>query len=335
MSFEDIKGQDKALRRIRNYMASGHLAGAYLFCGPEGVGKSLAAKTFAKALNCLNGEFDSCDSCASCSKIDKNQHPDVHIINSGEPVLGALEVKSDKTDSGSSEIKIEEVRGLQSEINLRPYEGRKKVFIIQDAHNLNADASNAFLKTLEEPPKDSVIILVSQKPSLIFKTIISRCQVVKFAYLKRKELQDILSRELKLDDNSVHFLAYFSEGSLGHALSLNKRAIMLEKNRIIDSFLSSAGTSLEGTAKQKRELVRDNLNILASWFRDIYLIKAGIQDSEVINIDRRQELRDSVDRYSFPELDRILNSISASLSYLDKNVNVKLILSNLRQALGN
>src|SRR4030043_1660216 len=110
MSFQEIKGQDKPIEILKNYIGLSRLSGSYLFLGEEGVGKKLAAKTLAKALNCENATLDPCDKCASCRKIEKNQHPDVHFLDTGA------------TDS----IKIEYVRQLQKDINLKAYEGKKK-----------------------------------------------------------------------------------------------------------------------------------------------------------------------------------------------------------------
>lgn len=316
MSFKDIKGQDKPIQVIKEHMLNGRLASAYLFSGPEGVGKSLAAKTLAKAVNCLEGAVDSCDKCPSCLKIDKAQHPDVHTV-----------------DSAGSEIKIECIRQLQGEISLKPYEARKKVFIINNAHNLNVASSNAFLKTLEESPGNSLIILVSEKPSLLLKTIISRCRLLKFTPLSRPQLEKILIKDYSLEDDLAHFLAYFCEGRLGHALRLKDASILREKNRIIDEFAFSRKLDLGKAPLQDREEARDRLNILACWFRDMYLIKIGMPHSELINLDRKHDLLKSMQQFSFFELDDILNCISDSLLYLEQNINIKLLQSNIKAEL--
>ncbi len=313
MSFKDIRGQDKPIQILEDHMKQGRLAGAYLFTGPEGVGKSLTAKTLAKAVNCQEGNFEACGRCNSCLKIDKAQHPDVHII-----------------DSEGAEIKIENIRQLQSQIALRPYEGKKKVFIINNAHHLNLASSNAFLKTLEEAPGESLIILVSEKPALLLQTIISRCRLLKFNPLARPELEAILTGDYSLEADLAHFLAYFCEGRLGHALRLKDAGILKEKNSIIDEFVFQGGAGLERMKPQKREETRESLNILASWFRDLYLIKTGMPYSELINLDRKSELLKSMHQFSFFELDEILNSISGSLLYVGQNINIKLLKSNLK-----
>ncbi len=179
----------------------------------------------------------------------------------------------------SNGIKIEYIRQLQRDINLKPYEGKIKVFIIDNAHRLTPEASNSILKILEEPPKDSLIILISDKPVLLFKTIISRCKILKFLSLNRAKLQEIFKKDYGLDNNMAHFLAYFSEGRLGRALRLKDTDILKEKNRIIDKFVLSRKPSLDNLSIQNKEEVRGYLNILATWFRDIYLIKIGMPHS--------------------------------------------------------
>lgn len=239
-------------------------------------------------------------------------HPDLHII-----------------DSQGGEIKIEFIRQLQREIFLRPYEGRKKLFIIDDCHRLNAEAQNALLKVLEEPPKSSLIILITDKPSLLFKTIISRCKQVKFQACVREKLQEILSNEYGMDKASSHFLSYFSEGRIGCALRLKQERFQDEKNRVIDAFAQQGRPGLNNVPLQDKQDARKALNILASWFRDIYLIKSGIAHSEIINFDRRDDLLSLMNRFSFVELNEIMNSISDSIMYIDQNINLRLMFHSL------
>lgn len=334
MSFEDVQGQSIAVERLKRSIAAGRLLGTYLFSGPEGVGKSLAATTVAKALNCEKQDGDSCDKCLSCRKIDKQQHPDLHIIDAQAGETGVRPqsdgVRSRVHDASLQELKIEYVRQLQREINMRPFEALKKVFIIHDAHTLNAEASNAFLKTLEEMPLDSVIILLSSKPSLLFKTILSRCKTIKFAPMKRAELESLLARQHQLDNHTAHFLAYFCDGKIGEALSLKGQDVLGDKNKIIDEFMSGGPEAGYTHASLTREMFRQRLNILASWFRDVYMIKTGAEASEVINIDRSPELMRFAERYSLVELNEIVSTISESLAYISQNINVKLLLSQMR-----
>jgi DNA polymerase-3 subunit delta' len=318
MSFKDIKGQDRPIQILKEYLKTAQVAGAYLFTGEDAIGKQLAAFTLAKAINCLDQEYDSCDGCSSCAKIDKGRHPDIHFIGL----------------TNSDNIKIESIRDIKRNIALRPYEAKMKVFIINDAHNLTPEAANSILKILEEPPKDSIFILISSKPALLFKTIISRCKIIKFYPLKRLELKEILRKDYRIENNLAHFLAYFCEGRIGKALKLKDTDILMQKNRVIDEFaISKNPDNLEMLVSQSREDLRGQLNILTSWFRDIYLIKTGLTHSELINLDRKDELLKLMNRYTFFDLDEALRSISDSLLYLEQNANIKLLLSNLRAEL--
>jgi len=333
MLFKDIKGQDKPIQILREYIKSSHLGGSYLFVGEEGIGKKLVAKTLAKALNCGGQALDSCDSCVSCLKIEKDQHPDIHIIDSSASPFVDLESGQRTGAQESNSIKIDYIRQLQKDINLKSYEGNSKVFIIDNAHNLTAEAANALLKILEEPPPGSLIILISAKPALLFKTIISRCKIMKFYPLQRTKLEEILKKDFHLDNNLAHYLAYSCEGRIGRALKLKDIDILREKNRIIDTFTLVRSSGLDKLSIENRNNVRTHLNILAGWFRDMYLIKIGAPYSELINLDRREELLRLMHRYAFTDLYEIFNSLSNALLYLERNVNIKLLLSNLRWSL--
>ncbi len=313
MSFSAIKGQDKPIEMLKAYIENARLEGGYLFTGAEGIGKKMTALALAKRLNFLKGKSDSCGHCASCLKINNHQHPDVHMILDEEP-----------------QIKIEVIRQLQKEINLKAYEGEFKVFIIDNAHTLTSEASNSLLKILEEPPKKSLIILITDKPNLLFKTVISRCKILKFLALKRSALEEILKKDYKLDISYAHFLAYFSEGRLGRALKLKDEDIITKKKMLIDKFVLTPNPSVENLAQGSRVDLRNSLNLLATWFRDIYLLKTGVAQEEVINSDRKVDLARSLFRFSFLDLDSVLGNITSAIAYLDQNVNTRLILYNLR-----
>ena len=334
MAFKDIIGHDQPIRRLQKYLQAGRFQGAYLFSGPEGIGKSLVAKTLAKALNCQHPQNDSCDLCPSCIKIEKGQHPDVHCIDvAAAPLAGADTGRQRKTENISLEIKIEYIRQLQEKISFKPYEGKKKIFIINDAHTMNQEASNAFLKALEEPPKDSVIVLLSAKPALLLRTIVSRCQTVKFSCLSREALEDILKQQYHLESMQTHFLSYFCEGRIGAALRLKERDIVGEKNRIIDQCILNPKSFSRWGGTFSRQDMRDTLTVMVTWFRDAYLLKVGLPKEDIINLDRRDELRTFSGRYTLTDLDEIVQMISNSFVYVEQNVNVKLLLSTIQATL--
>jgi len=244
--------------------------------------------------------------------MEKLQHPDLHII-----------------EAESSQIKIEDIRFLQREANFRPYEGVMKVFIVDEAHRLNPEAMNSLLKVLEEPPRDSLIILITHKPQRIFKTILSRCKVIRFSPLAASALEDVLIKDYFVDKVFAHFLSFYAEGRLGLALRLKDTKIFEEKNRIFDSFALSGKPLDRNLTGQSKEQLRGFLNILASWFRDIYLLKAGMPDKDLIHLDRKNDLLKLKPEFSFKQLDGILSTISESMFYLEHNINSKLLMHNL------
>lgn len=312
MRFTDILGHKKPLSIINAYIEGSSFSGGFIFSGPEGIGKRMVAQICAQKLNCLAQEIKPCGLCESCRKIEKLAHPDLHI-----------------TQNGQSQIKIEDIRSILREANLRPYEGAMKVFIIDNAHKLNLEAANSLLKTLEEPPKDSLIILITHKPQNIIKTIISRCKQIKFSPLIRSELETVLIKNYSFEKLTAHFLAYYAEGRLGLALRLKDSLYLAQKNKIFDSFVLSSKPLERQLMGQNKEELRACLNILASWFRDIYLLKLGLPDQEIIHLDRLSDLLKLIPIFSFKQIDEILAAIADSLRYLEVNINNKLLIHNL------
>jgi len=312
MRFSDVLGHDRSLSIIKAALANSHFSGAYIFSGPEGIGKRMVAKIAAAQLNCTEQVDRPCGSCSSCLKIQKEEHPDLHIIQHGQ-----------------SQIKIEEIRDILRQANFRPYEGAVKVFIIDNAHKLNSEAANSLLKVLEEPPAGVLIILVTHKPQNIIKTVLSRCKVIKFCPLIRAQLETVLIKNYALDKATAHFLAYYAEGRLGLALRLKDTPLLQEKNKIFDSFILSSKPLERNIMGQSKEQLQVCLNILASWFRDIYLLKCGASDKEIIHLDRHSDLLKLIPKFSFKQLDDIMATLSESSLYLEKNINSKLLLHNL------
>lgn len=311
MRFADILGHEKPLGIINAYLEGSAFSGGFIFSGPEGIGKRLVAQIIAQKLNCTAMD-KPCGLCESCLKIEKLTYPDLHIIQNGE-----------------AQIKIDDIRSILREANFRPYEGAMKIFIIDNAHKLNLEAANSLLKTLEEPPKDALIILITHKPQNIIKTVLSRCKKIKFSPLPRPRLEAVLAKDYSLDKFTAHFLSFYAEGRLGLALKLKDTLQLTQKNKIFESFVLSSKPLERNFMDQNKEQLRTFLNILASWFRDIYLLKAGMTDNEIIHLDRKDDLLKLISKFSFKQLDDIMTSISDSSLYLDANINNKLLLHNL------
>jgi DNA polymerase-3 subunit delta' len=318
MPFCELIGQEQAIRVVQAYLRNGRLSGGYLFTGPEGVGKKKLCMLLAQALVCEGRGFDACGACPSCRRAVSLQHPDIHCIG-----------------PDGAEIRIEQIRQIQRVLSFRSYEGGRKVCVIDDAHRLNAESANCLLKVLEEPPAESLIFLISSKPALLLKTVISRCKTVKCSALPRARLEQFLREYHKVDRELAHFLAYYTGGSIGQALRLREHMGLEAKNSALDEMIAAgrAAGRPESGRQLLREDVREELELLASWLRDVMLVKAGVDKDEVAHADRWLDLCAWGRVFRFHRLYEIMKLLADSLLYLEQNVNPRLIVSSLRAEL--
>src|SRR6516225_8154578 len=276
MTFDTFIGNRKIIERLRTKLRERRFPHGLIFSGPDGVGKHTCALMIAKALNCQNAEGrDFCGECPACRKIDSGNHPDVITVSLEEE---------------ASQIKIAQIRQLLSTLDLQPLEGRNKIFIIDPADLLNAEAANALLKGLEEPPENSFFILITVNVHELLMTIRSRCQVYNFTPLTLDEIR----QHGVTDELTVRW----SQGSIGRARSLNLAELKSERAVILDfletvvnakeeHFQDLMGVSAElGRAKQEFE---SRLAIMAVLIADLLYIKEGAQEG-LVNVDIRDQL---------------------------------------------
>ncbi len=315
--FKDIKGQAQAIKILQKEIATSAISGAYLFSGPAGVGKTLTALTFAKALNCKNEKMDSCDECSSCRKIEHHNHPDVRIV---------------AAENGS--IKIEQIRDLKREISYKLYEGRKKVWIIEEADKLGLAAANSILKILEEPPPQTVLILTSQAKEGLLPTILSRCEIIRFFPLPLQDIEKIIAQQLPQDSDKIHILARLARGRVEEALDLTKENNTL---RIREELLNALRKNMNleeifkltaQWANYKDKELQRFFDIILFWFRDILILRQG-GEKWLINYDKMEELAREKGKYSVKEIKKIMETIQKARYYLKSNVNQKLVLEAL------
>lgn len=311
---------DLILKRFALLLANNRLAHAYLFMGPHGIGKSEAALNVARLITCENNpdgrQSSFCGTCASCRRIDSGNHPDVMFIDKGE----------------EQSIRIARVRELIARIQLKPYEARLKIFIIKNIEDLTLEGSNALLKTLEEPSKDSLLILTTAVPERNLDTVRSRCHGVHFFALSGEQLAAQLKQEFSLEEKESHFLAYFSEGCLGRARELTGQGFFDKKNDIIDNivFRGVQDSYLKAISGDKEE-ARVVLNVLLAWFRDLILLKVGAHEDRLVNTDRVTDLARLAKYYNFEQLTDIVNEIVNTLKLLEDNLNVKIPMALLKE----
>lgn len=317
--FKDVIGQSRPISILQNAFSKNRMAHAYLFSGASGVGKVFTALQFAKVINCLNrpnSKYDSCDECESCKKIDTANHIDIGLV---------------KLLKNKTEISIEQVRQLQSQVNLRPYEAKYKVFIIQDAQLANDEAQSALLKTLEEPPPKSVIILTTSDPDALLTTIISRCQLVKFSPLKTEDSKKVLMKRFNIDENSAHYLSYIAQTGLVDVSGFIKQDAIKAKNSIIaefSDFIKSPSKELS-FLKESDENILWSLSVLLWWYRDMLIFKeTGINTGSIANQDRRDDLAAIAKEYDSLGLARSISFILNTARLLSQtNTSAKLALT--------
>jgi DNA polymerase-3 subunit delta' len=228
--WHSLKGHDRIIDDLRHSLARGRFPHAFLFVGPEGVGKRAFALTLAQALLCeRNPEeaLDPCGSCPSCLHVTAGTHPDVLQVERPE----------EKHD-----LPIQAIRQLCLDLGLKPMRGARRVAIVDDADDLNDEASNAFLKTLEEPPSGSVLILLGTSPEAQLDTIVSRCRVVRFDPLPESELAELLvAQGVAPDTAAAARLARLAEGSVSRARGLADPELSQFRRGLIDALADSAG----------------------------------------------------------------------------------------------
>ncbi len=197
-AWDEIYGQGKAIAFLKDILRRGEMPHALVFTGPRGVGKFGTALLFAAALLCPSGEPDGC---SSCLKVSRGVHPDLHVL-----------------EAEGSQILIDQVRGLEGELRIKPQESRRKVVIVDEAGSMNQDAANAFLKTLEEPPPETYIVLVAESREELLETVASRCHEVRFSALGKKDIEAFLTAAEGVEAAEAERLARLSGGIFGRAL---------------------------------------------------------------------------------------------------------------------
>src|SRR5947208_14655680 len=321
MPFDTIIGQERPKRFLQAALRSERLAHALLFHGEERIGKLRTARVLAQAVNCEAtpppDPPDACGACRSCHQIETGAHPDVTILTA---------------TSGKGET--DQTREIESRFIYRPLIGRRKIVILDNADLLRPEAANALLKTIEEPPPDSLIILVSSHPESLLPTIRSRCQALRFAPLAVDTVQDVLQRRRGLSDTDARFLAMVSGGRLGLALEADVGALQVERAAFLElvsrNSLQSVG-ALFGAAEAvaKSEQAEAALGWLAGWFRDLAIIKVGGDPSRLLNTDCLDELNRFATNLALEKILELADFVESMEEGLERNLNKQLMLEGL------
>ena len=323
MSFTEIEGHERPVTILKRALANKTLAHAYLFSGDEGIGKKMTALALSAAANCGNaGPDGGCGVCPSCRKVASLGHPDVHLLA-----------------PDGDEIKIDQVRQMQADLSLKPFEGAKKILIIDGAERMNPASANAFLKTLEEPPGDALIILITAMPQSLLPTIRSRCQEIRFHPLPRRTLAQALARRRGLDEGDAWFLAALAQGSMGRGLAMDaaqEKAVRDEARALWDG-LGSMGPGevivrAEALAKDREQLERF-LDIGVEWLRDALVYRTAGDERLLVHGGAQDRHREWVSR-AVPRMLADMELFIASRNMLERRVSGQLVAENLLLKLG-
>ncbi|MEA3363916.1 MAG: DNA polymerase III subunit delta' [Thermodesulfobacteriota bacterium] len=312
MIFDSITGHNQQKSILQHALDNQRVAHAYLFEGSDGIGKKMMAIFFARALLCQTG--NGCGECSACLKVDHHNHPDIHQL-----------------DADGAAIKIDQIRGLQQNLSLRPLEGNYKVCLIDGAEHFTKGAANALLKTLEEPQPGTLIILLTSQPQKLLPTICSRCQRLPFSRLPKEQLAAILMKKLDLSKIEATVLAALSEGSFKKALGPNRELFLEKRHKLIQSLSAlSAGSiiptfSFAEELEKEKETLTDILDIFQTFYRDLLLLKHAQPEDELVNLDLL-ELLHHQNKSTTASLLQKLKALESARFHLQRNVNRRLAL---------
>jgi len=305
-----IIGHQQIVEQLQHTVATDRIAGAYLFVGPTGVGKEMVARYFAQLIFCQQDAQPPtvCGTCLACRKVDSGNHPDLQFIRPE----GSL-------------LKIGQIRELQKRIIYEPLEASRKVYILTDVDRMNAEAENCLLKTLEEPPASSVLILLTSNIRALLPTTRSRCQILQFHAMPTQELAEILVEKFSVAPEQATPLAIAADGAVGKALT------QLEKG---EAFTEEVPEILKETdplaAFRLAEHFKNNpetLGELVTWYRDLLFLHQGAPSELITHIYSLEELQRIVPRYSHLRIQQAIQTVFDTKSLIENtNTNATLAL---------
>lgn len=294
MYFEKIRGQRFAKKYLSNSIKSNMISHAYMFEGPSGVGKNTMARELATTLLEMENLFNS---------------PDYIEI----------------TPDGNS-IKIAQIRKLQSDILVKPYKSYK-IYVIDEAQKMTVEAQNALLKTLEEPPKYAIIILITNNKESLLDTIKSRCEIIKFTPIPLVEVADYLT-QIGVDKNRASLLANFSRGSMQKAIELSEsedfHIMRDEVQKYVETFLTGSMLDImdiQNSIEKYKDNITNVLDLLVNYFRDIMMVKENVDSSMIINLDRLVFIKNMSTKITYSQLSKIIDIIEETKNKLRSNCN--------------
>lgn len=319
--FGDIIGHQQMQKHLENAILSNKVGHAYLFQGDPGSGKRLMANTFAMALQCEAGGVKGCGECHSCKQAVSRNHPDIIYVTHEKP----------------NSIGVDDIREqLVSDVMIKPYNGKYKVYIVAEAEKMTVQAQNALLKTLEEPPAYAVILLLTTNASMLLDTILSRCVLLNLKPVPDDQVRKYLMENLEIPDYQADICVAFAQGSIGRAAALAssenfnaiKASAMQLVNNIKEMDINDVISAVKNVLQYKVD-INDYLDILAVWFRDVLYFKATRDIDGIIFRDQLKGIRKNASTSSYEGLETIIKALQTAKARLDANVNFDLTMELL------
>ncbi len=331
MTFQDLIDQRPAQALLRSALKTGHVSHAYLFVGPSEVGRLATARLFAQALLCETGGDDACGRCRACRKVGGGTHPDLRIITPG------------RTETGAERrgVVIDQIRDLKRDVAYPPYEARWKVIIVEDAEAMRAEAANSLLKVLEEPPAGVVIILLAESLAPLLPTIVSRAQIVRFAFVPAAEIAQALTAR-GVPPERARYLAALSGGRVGRALraaeagsdAFDRRGGVLETLAALSRGDVVARLDAAEGVSRLRDDIEGWLDVALLWVRDLLIWQETRDPALLVNLDVRGDVAEWADRAGEAGLRRTAAAIEKAKENLRLNLNPRLVLEDLFVRIG-
>lgn len=319
--FKDIIGHKKEIAHLEQAIAAGKVSHAYLFGGEKGTGKRTLADAFALTLQCTAQGVRPCRKCHSCRQAISGNHPDI------------IYVKHDKPAS----IGVEDIREqLTGDVQIRPYNGKYKIYIIPDAEKMTVQAQNAILKTIEEPPEYAIIILLAANEQALLDTIRSRCVVLSLKPVPDERVKEYLMEEIQIPDYQADICAAFAQGNIGKAVRLASSEDFAAIKSSAMQLIRNAGTmEISELIQFVKDIqvykisIEDYLDLLALWYRDMVYFKATRDINGIVFKDELKTIRETVNVCSYEGVEEVMKAIENAKTRLNANVNFDLTMELL------
>ena len=320
-SFKDVVGHKDILKYISSAVENNRVSHAYILNGERGSGKKMLANLFAMTLLCETGDNEPCGKCHSCKQAESGNHPDI------------IRVTHEKPNS----ISVDDIRTqVNNTVDIKPYQGPYKVYIIPQADMMTPQAQNAILKTIEEPPSYAVFLLLTENVETLLPTINSRCVMLKLRNIKDTLIKKYLMENLEIPDYKADMCTAFAQGNMGRAIMLansdhfneiREEAVQLLKH-ISEMELNEIVAAVKNISVYKLEIT-DYLDIIMIWYRDVLLYKATKEIDKVVFKDQLQSIKEQARKSSYEGIELILESLEKAKARLKANVNFDLVMELL------